>query len=759
MKLRLIAFAVVAFMLPAEGALAYQPVSGISSTEYNEGTDKAASFYNPLAVSAIDLTLPPASFNELNNNPYTKVYQTASVTITTADGVVTSLQNIGVRIKGQATRTNLYGKTALKLKFDEFVPDQKFKGLTRMTLNSMMQDPSFVHENMAYRLYRAMGVPASRSTYSWVTVNGADFGLYANLESVDSQMVKRWMDVKHIYSSDCYLQDLDYYQSCFDTNYGDDDRSDLNAAIAVSNLDGQAWWNSVNQVADMTAVINLMATDLYTSNWDGYTDVVQNNYYVAFDLNNKLKIIPWGQDGTYPMDSSAQLDWLGRGPAFRGFGRQQRSVMLRKCVAYDPCQNLLVKAQVQVKIKAGQLELPKMKDKIASVINNAYIAHEPRSNSYVPNAVAWQNWLDTFFTNRNQSLTSFLNSRAPVAPEVSLSGTPTVGSTLTADASTWDFTSALRYEWYRDGSLIVNQQNRTYTLTKEDQDHFISVKATATKYLLPSASTTSQPLLVTGPVPPSALISGSSVVGGLLSASPNSSAGITASYKWYREGKAITGALGATYLTTVSDFQKRITVTVTLTERDGTKTILTSPAVTIAAGSMTVPALQIAGENVMGKTLSAVAFNTATGVKTSYVWLRAGNPIPSATRSTYTLKADDTKREVTVRATFTKTGYSTITVTATGLTIFEGTLLRTPTPSISGTYRVTKILTLNTGTWDAGTKLTYQWLRNGVAIQGAISKTYKLTSFDQGTNISATVTGSKLGFTTVTKTTPSGYVY
>jgi hypothetical protein len=66
-KLRLLAFAVVALMLPAESALAYQPVSGITSTEYNEGDDKAASFYNPLAVSAIDLTLPPASFNELNN--------------------------------------------------------------------------------------------------------------------------------------------------------------------------------------------------------------------------------------------------------------------------------------------------------------------------------------------------------------------------------------------------------------------------------------------------------------------------------------------------------------------------------------------------------------------------------------------------------------------------------------------------------------------------------------------------------------------
>lgn len=728
------------------------PVSGITSTEYNEGDDKAASFYNPLAVSAVDLTLPAASFNELNNNPGTKIYQTGSVTITTADGVVTTLENIGVRLKGQATRTNLYGKAALKLKFDEFVPEQKFRGLTRMTLNSMAQDPSFVHENMAYRLYRAMGVPASRSTYSWVTLNGVDFGLYANLESVDSQMMKRWMDTKHIYSSDCYLQDLDYYQSCYDTNYGDADRSDLNAAIAVSTLDGEAWWTAVNKVADMTAVINLMATDLYTSNWDGYTDVVQNNYYVAFDQAGKLKIIPWGQDATYPMDGSAQLDWLGRGPAFRGFGRQQRSVMLRKCVAYDPCQNLLVKAQVAVKLKADQLNLPGMKNKIAAVINNAYIAHEPRSNAYVPNAVSWQNWLDSFFTQRNQSLTSFLSSRNPVAPDVSLSGTPTVGSTLTADASTWDFTSTLRYEWYRDGSLIVNQSSRQYTLTKEDQNHMLTVKVTASKTSLPSASTTSLPLFVTGPIPPSALITGNTSVGSLLSASPNSSAGITASYRWFRDGKSISGALGSTYLASLSDFQKRITVTVTLTETDGTKTLLTSPAVTIGAGTMTTPSVQIAGENVMGKTLTAVAFNTASGVKSTYTWLRDGVAIASATRSTYTLKADDTKHSVAVRVTFSKTGFNPITVTAAGLDIYEGTLLRTPTPTVAGIFKITKLLTLNTGTWDSGTKLSYQWLRNGVGITGATGKTYKLTSADLGSLISVSVTATKAGFTSVTKT-------
>jgi len=88
----LVAIAVtVSLLLTSQSASAALPVSGISSTAYNEGTDKAAAFYNPLVVSAVNLTMPQATVNELNNNPGTTVYQPASVSITTADGVTTTI--------------------------------------------------------------------------------------------------------------------------------------------------------------------------------------------------------------------------------------------------------------------------------------------------------------------------------------------------------------------------------------------------------------------------------------------------------------------------------------------------------------------------------------------------------------------------------------------------------------------------------------------------------------------------------------------
>ena len=750
-----IALAAVLVGSTASSALAL-PVSGISTTAYNEGTDKAAAFFNPLAVSAIDLTLPQATMDTLNANPYTTTYQHAGIKITTADGEVTSFADVGIRLKGQATRTNLSGKAPFKIKLDAFVANQKFMGLTRLTLNSMVQDPSFVHEATIYRLFRAMNIIAPRTTYSWVTVNGQDFGLYMNIESVDNQMLKRWVKAKHLYSSDCYNADLDYQKSwCYTTNYGDSDRTDLNNAIAVSVLDGEQWWNAVNQVADMTAVINLMATDIYTSNWDGYTDVVQNNYFIVFDTEGKLKIIPWGEDGAFPQDPAAQGWWDGVGPAFRGWG-SERSVMLRKCIAYEPCKTLLTKAQVAVKNKATELDLPGFKNKIAAVINDAYLPHETRTWWW--GAVSWQNWLDVFFPSRNTSLTNYLYTRAPEVPEVTVTGTPRVGNTLTAVGSSWDYTSAMSYQWFRDNQAIQNQNGSTYLLTQADQGAYISVNVTASKKNLPDAIGFSPLLLVLSNKAPSASISGNATVDGLLVASPEPSPNYTVSYKWYRDGKIISTAKSSSYVPTALDFNKKITVVTTVNQVGFVLTVTTSSPVTIGAGTMAIPTVGISGESSMDKTLSAVASGFPTATKLSFQWLRDSVPIANATRSTYKLTALDTKHMVGLRITFSKIGYNSVVVAASGVVVTEGTLSRSPVPTVSGIFQSGKTLTMTVGAWDAGTRLSYQWYRNGVPITNAVAKTYKLTSADVGKSISVSVTGTKAGYQTITRTSASGLV-
>lgn len=77
------------------------------------------------------------------------------------------------------------------------------------------------------------------------------------------------------------------------------------------------------------------------------------------------------------------------------------------------------------------------------------------------------------------------------------------------------------------------------------------------------------------------------------------------------------------------------------------------------------------------------------------------------------------------------------------------------TPTISGSAKVGKALTAKVKTWSPKASMKYQWLRNGSPITGATKSTYKLAAADLGATISVKVTGTKSGYTSVSKTSAS----
>ncbi|RZI94836.1 MAG: hypothetical protein EOO67_03850 [Microbacterium sp.] len=82
--------------------------------------------------------------------------------------------------------------------------------------------------------------------------------------------------------------------------------------------------------------------------------------------------------------------------------------------------------------------------------------------------------------------------------------------------------------------------------------------------------------------------------------------------------------------------------------------------------------------------------------------------------------------------------------------------LTAATPTIRGTAKVGQKLTAKAGTWGpAPVKLSYRWLRDGAAIKGATKSAYTLKAADRGHRVSVRITGTKSGYTTVSKTSTS----
>ena len=153
----------------------------------------------------------------------------------------------------------------------------------------------------------------------------------------------------------------------------------------------------------------------------------------------------------------------------------------------------------------------------------------------------------------------------------------------------------------------------------------------------------------------------------------------------------------------------------------------------------------------MARTLLLTA-TVPYGTKATYQWLNEGVPIPSSSGSSYRVKAVDVGKNISVRVTLTKTAYNPLVLFTDSVLVGPGTQIKQPTVSITGLTRFTKTLTGVPGSWDSSVKLTYQWLRDGQPVPGAISKTYRLTTNDLNRAISFRVTSTKAGFTTVVTT-------
>jgi len=223
------------------------------------------------------------------------------------------------------------------------------------------------------------------------------------------------------------------------------------------------------------------------------------------------------------------------------------------------------------------------------------------------------------------------------------------------------------------------------------------------------------------------------------------------SYQWLRGGVIIPGATEQIYMLTPTDRGTILTVTATA-KADGYGDTSLSTSVNIPFWQFdAAPTPSISGTAKAGSTLTVNRGTWSPTPTFSYRWYRNGAPISGAIKSTYTLTTSDRGKTITVAVTGKLTGYATKSVTSAGKAIPK-VFTTTPTPTITGTLRSGSTLTAHRGTWSPAPSYRYQWYRSGVAIPGATSYRYKLTTNDKGKKINVRVYGTKTGYLTAYKT-------
>ncbi|MEU5716255.1 hypothetical protein AB0G71_10775 [Streptomyces sp. NPDC020403] len=263
-----------------------------------------------------------------------------------------------------------------------------------------------------------------------------------------------------------------------------------------------------------------------------------------------------------------------------------------------------------------------------------------------------------------------------------------------------------------------------------------------------SFTVTEAPLL--NRTPP--VVSGTAKVGSTLTASTGTWSGHPTSYayQWSADGKAVAGATASAYTVPAALLGKKVGVSV-CARRAGTPDVVgVSAPVMVAQGvaPKATTAAKISGSARVGSTLTAVpGVWSPAATSYAYRWKADGKAVAGATAPAYTVPAALLGKKISVSVTARRTGHASGSSTTAAAKVAAGVAPKaTKAPTISGTAKVGKVLTLARGTWTpAPTSYTYRWYANGKAIAGAAKTSLTLKTAQRGTKITVKVTARRTG--------------
>lgn len=413
-------------LAPAPAGAVSEPPPGEAGWMYEAGT-----------VTAIELTLSSTEKAKLEAEPDEYVKGTFSLAKTdgtpggTRTPVVTEAP-VEIRLKGHLSGSfrTLAEKAAFKLKFKKSEP---FLGLHKMTLNNMVEDDSFLHETLSYRVFRAAGVAAPRTGFAWVRLNGEDFGLYLNLENLDKVDLERWFgpfaEPQHLYEGESGVDVEPGRAAEFEVDEGNEaDLSDLEALIESANSStGPGWAGQVSPRIDLEEMTRMWAVEKYVGHWDGYSGEAApgrpNNYYLYSDPTGRFQMLPWGTDNTWEPEKQ---------PDFKG----DAGLLFDDCEADPGCDGLYRKALREVGDLAAGLNLNPFAADLADrlepweLLEQSDARHE-HDMVAIANAVSE---VHQYIDERPGELAAFLASEEPAsqprAPSGPAGGAPPSGHNL-----------------------------------------------------------------------------------------------------------------------------------------------------------------------------------------------------------------------------------------------------------------------------------------------------------------------------------------
>lgn len=217
--------------------------------------------------------------------------------------------NIGLRVKGNNSRrlTEKYGhkRYSLKVEFDHYTSGSYY-GLDKFSLDSSFQDNSYMKTWISFDMMRHMGVPTPLCSYTWVRVNGKDWGLFLAIEEPEEAFARRnyGNDYGHLYKPD--YKSLNAENADVALRYTDDtfesydnifrhakfDITDHDRQRLIESLKILSTGENLEAAVDVDEVLRYFTVQVFVVNMDSYLGKTGHNYYL-YEENGRISMLPW----------------------------------------------------------------------------------------------------------------------------------------------------------------------------------------------------------------------------------------------------------------------------------------------------------------------------------------------------------------------------------------------------------------------------------------------------------------------------------
>ena len=353
-----------------------------------------------------------------------------------ADLIIEGLpyDSVGIRYKGFSSVSVDRIKNPFNIKLDYIIDGQDHKGIDKLKLANVYQDPSFIREVLTYEI-AGNYMPSAKANYANVYINDTLWGLYNNVEAVNRDFLNDRYGSKYNPFFKCNPENLNISPG--------GENSNLSYTHGVDSLDYQSYYsiksdygwgdlyklidtlnnysNNIESVLNVDRALWMHAINYTLINFDSYIGYAQN-YYIYQDATNQFNPILWDLNmsfGSFRLTDASSV-------YFSGFDILQAQNM-------DP---LLHHTQISVAPR------PLMRNLFLSARNRKmYLAHIRTivkenflNQSYFLRGQYIQNLIDSSVQNDTNKFYSYTDFITNLTNQVSLLTTDCPGITQLMDA-------------------------------------------------------------------------------------------------------------------------------------------------------------------------------------------------------------------------------------------------------------------------------------------------------------------------------------